>query len=206
MEADHQSPTSISSEAKPLRHNPGKRLGDPLVDDLAQLPKLLSGLSIRKSAHHRDGTAKLDSTDYASKHASKTSTVSTGLHPTRSISQCGGMAIKPHGAPQSSPVQQRKRVKFENHFTEASKPDDRLIQALGTGQKDPRPMRRSKTQPVSQFVPSCRPSLIEMDGCNLHPLSGRVWKPFSSLMDMIVLTFDSVYRIHLPAWMVFLQS
>lgn len=206
MEADHQSPTSVSSKAKPLRHNPRKRPGDPLGEDLAHLPKVLSGLSIHKSAHHGDGTAKPESTDYGSEHAPKTSIISTGLHPTISVSQSGGMAIKSHGAPQSTPVQQRKRVKFDDSFTEAFKPDDGLIRILRTGRKDPRQMRRSKTKPVSQFVPSRRSSLIEMDGCNLHPLSERVWKPFPSFMDMIVLTFDSGYRIHLPAWMVFLQS
>ena len=175
MEADDQSPRRVSSEAKPLRHNPRKRRGGPLDDELARLPKVLSGLSIHKSAHHGEGTAKLESMDYASKPASNTSTFSGRTSIRRGQSaKSDRMTINSYGAPQSSPVQQRKRVKLENSFIEAFKPNDRPIRILGTGPKHARQMRRPRTKPVSQFVPSRRPSLIEMNGYNLHPSSGRV--------------------------------
>lgn len=174
MDADHQSPAKDSSQAGLLDSNPRKRPGNPLDGDQAHLPTLLSGLSIHKSFNHGKNTAKPESAYPASEPSSSTSKVSSRLHPTRSISQNGRMSIDSQGAPQSSLVQQRKRVKLENPFTEAFKPDDRFFQILQTERNDPGQRRIFTPKPVSHFAPTSRRSLIESDGCNLHPLSGRV--------------------------------
>ena len=163
-------PTSDQSPLQMLSASQSnKRRNESSEEDLAQLSDLLSHLSVSKRVcqeHSRD-QCKRRSTITAATGSINLDTV-VGSESRTSIQRpINESSI--HANPQSY-VHQRNPPKLE-HSSEGKQCRNDQPTPEDTKAK-PKPLRRRYTiRRVSRYIPGHRPSLVETNGCSLHPKS-----------------------------------
>ena len=165
-------PASAQSPLQALAARSKKRRNDSSEEDLAQLPDLLSQLSISKRVckeHSRD-KFKIGSTITA---ATGSINLGTAVGPDNrtsnqlSTSESSKRAIPPNYEHQRNPP------KLEHSRHDEHCPIYRPV-SEDTGAKLKPYRRKYSIRRVRRYVPSHRPGLVEANGCGFHSISRPV--------------------------------
>ena len=181
--------TSVASPLQDLSARSKKRRNDSTEEDLAQLPDLLSHLSVSKricQEHSREQPNSRSLVTAATGSINLDTIV--GLEnrmsiqpPINELSKC---------AISSSYVHQRNPPKLEHSFDGKHCRDDQpVLEDTGANSKPLR--RRYGIRRVLHYVPSHRPRLVETNGCSLHPISMPVSYLCASSDNSYLLTAAS---------------